>query len=159
MVDSPDELAAVLAHEMVHINESHLMGSMNSAYRRRLAFETLGMLLGVAAGVAGAGAQPSQFASAAGDLGQGLGNVVADVSIRGYKKKLEIAADEHALEYMVRAGYDPYATIRLFKRLEKIEREPNVNQSSYASALINKQPGLQERERLVEAKLQLANRR
>ncbi|MGE0821749.1 MAG: M48 family metalloprotease [Candidatus Binatia bacterium] len=164
--DSADELAAVVAHEMAHINGSHLVNHLHRAYRTKLVGKVGGAAVGIAVGAALASLlpQPAPFTTPlispeeimdqTMQLGGLVGDAFSEVSIRGYKKELEIQADEHTVDYMVQAQYDPYAMIRLLKRLKTIRDSSAVPEEFQASALINKKPGLDERISHIDAVLQ-----
>lgn len=97
-LDRPEELQAVIAHELGHIAGGHLA-------RRQIALQQaqgpalLGMALGIAAAVAGAG-----------PAGLGLGLGTQEALRRGilrYSRSEEASADQAAISYMKRAGINP----------------------------------------------------
>lgn len=66
ILDSEDELAAVLAHEIAHVNESHQIKWVYAMHRAKVALQTASIVLmvggsfaGAAAGVAAAGSATS----------------------------------------------------------------------------------------------------
>lgn len=158
LVDEPDELAAVLAHEVGHISQDHLI---DHVYRKRRADQLVAagstvLALALAAGGAYAGAQTGQFvntgalASAGLAIGGAVGMTIAEITLTGYRVEDENEADGLAVETTIRAGYDPYAIIRMFRKL-KAERQRSIREArEYASALVNKKPGLDDRMKLVD---------
>jgi len=102
-VRSEDELAAVLAHEIAHVQKGHTMGPVEAA--RRQEHLTEGMLAGTS------------------DLVHAFfGKVVtagADFVLdRGFGKKNELAADAFAARILGEAGYDPAALPAFLSRLQ-----------------------------------------
>ncbi len=101
-VRSEDELAAVLAHEIAHVQHGHAMAPLESA--RQQEHITSSML-------AGTDALVHQFFGKVVETGT---NFVLD---KGYGKVNELAADADAKRTIERAGYDPDALARLLSRL------------------------------------------
>jgi len=164
VLESPDELAAVVAHEIVHIDKSHLVENIRDAQVKRVAIPVL-VALGAAilsTGIANSMPQPAPYTpsispSSVVEMGVQTGYAAgvswAESSIKGYKKEQELEADLLAVDYLIGAGYDPYALVRFLKRLKGIRDRLIGDVESYASALINKSPGLEERLAQVEAAL------
>jgi predicted Zn-dependent protease len=150
LASSPDELAAILAHEIVHNSESHMVTHLHSAHRKRVAGQVIGTAVGTAAGVGLAVAVGSaefvdDFIELGMNVGQATGEVISEISIAGYAAKQELDADDRAVDYLVQAEYDPYAFIRILKKIDAERDSQDYVDRPYASALINKQPGLEER--------------
>ena len=106
-LDDESELAAVLAHEVVHAAARH----PGQAMQRGLLLQTL--LLGLQIGLA-----DKSYGSLAG-TGAAVGAAV--VSQR-YSREHELEADRYGMAYMSRAGYDPKAAVDVqetFVRLAK----------------------------------------
>jgi predicted Zn-dependent protease len=102
-----DGLAAVIAHEMVHITARH-------ATQRVSRQMTAGI---VSAGLASiiAGGDPN--------MAQGLGQIFgmgANVGVvLPYSREAEFEADRIGVLYMARAGYDPKESVKVWRRFEK----------------------------------------
>jgi predicted Zn-dependent protease len=110
-LDNEAELAAVLGHEIVHAAARH---SAQSIERGTL---LQGALL--AAGVALAGTDYREV----GMMGAGVGATLVN---QKYGRDDETEADRYGMQYMVRAGYDPAAAVRLqetFVRLAEGRRQ------------------------------------
>jgi predicted Zn-dependent protease len=87
-MNSEEELAGVLGHELGHVTARHGVRQQSSS-----------MLLGVLGAVAAA----TTGVKAVGDLSNMLGGAL----IRGYGRKHELEADRLGAEYLARVGYDP----------------------------------------------------
>jgi Zn-dependent protease with chaperone function len=97
-----DEIAAVMGHEIAHALREHSREQISRQMGTQMAIGIAGALFGV------------------GELGQGLGNMVADVTLNLPKSRLhETEADRIGVELAARAGYDPQAAIRLWQKMAK----------------------------------------
>lgn len=162
ILESEDELAGVLAHEIHHTNASHQMKFIYAAYQRRIAGSILGIFFGylLGAGAAHAVANSPYYAMSeqlaqervrtAVKLGMALGDEIGVWMVKGYGKEQELEADARAVEYTQKAGYDPQALISVFKKLISIRKALGINERNYVSSLINAEPGLEERIRNAE---------
>jgi predicted Zn-dependent protease len=95
-------LAAVLAHEIAHVNARHYRYSVNqSAFNNMLADIPLSidvMPMGTSSGCGARKVSPATRARCS--------------------RAAEFEADELAVKYLARAGYDPHAASRMFQQLE-----------------------------------------
>jgi predicted Zn-dependent protease len=103
MMDTEDQLAAVLGHEVGHIDRFHC------AERVQLEARTRGIGLGV--------------------IGQ-LAQIPIVLFQAGYSKEQELEADRVGLELAVRASYSPYGGIRLFEKFQQREARTKAPASS-----------------------------
>ncbi|MEM9049202.1 MAG: M48 family metalloprotease [Pseudomonadota bacterium] len=103
---SPEEIQAVLAHELGHINGGHLARRGIEAQQATGAL-ALGILLAIAAGLAG-----SPDASAAVISGT---TTVVGRSFLAFSRSEEASADQAALTYLDRAGIDPSGLLRVLE--------------------------------------------
>lgn len=113
-MDSEDELAALMGHELGHVNARH--------HAERHAKGTL--LEAVVAGVsiAAADKQPQY-----GALAQLVGNLGGGALLAHYSRDNEREADALGLEYMARAGHNPAGMEDLMNMLNKEARDkPNA---------------------------------
>lgn len=101
-----DELAAVMAHEIAHATARHVTESIS----RNLTILTIAQ---VAASII------SSQSSEGGNIFQQIFTQGFNVFIPTYSRKNEFEADRVGFFYMARAGYDPRAAIRLWKRAAK----------------------------------------
>jgi len=105
LMDDEAELAAVLGHEIGHVDGRHAVRQMQP-------------VVGISAVEALAFGDKSPAAQ------QAL-NVVLGIALTGYSRSHELEADRFGLVYMQRAGYNPEGTLRMFNKLgagEKGER-------------------------------------
>jgi predicted Zn-dependent protease len=100
VAEDQDALAAVLGHEVAHVIGRHALKRARKQLRNQL-------LVGVAAGAIGGGRGTANALSLGAELGLGL----------PYDRKQEAEADTVGLELMSKAGFDPRASIRLWKNM------------------------------------------
>lgn len=105
LVKDDEELAAVLAHEIAHVNCRHSTEAMTRAMPVNAA-----AMIGV---IAARNTKYEQFAqiAAAGGL-----FVYNGMWMTRYSRADEIEADSVGLTYMAKAGYDPRAALRIWER-------------------------------------------
>ena len=126
-LQSEAELAAVLAHEVVHAAARHSAQSME----RNLLFQ--GALI-----AAGAALGDSDYAEV-GRLGAQIG---AAAGQQYYSREAEREADHYGMKYMVRAGYAPEAAVELQKTFVGLSKDKN---SSWITGLFASHPPSPER--------------
>ncbi|MGI2028390.1 M48 family metallopeptidase [Endozoicomonas acroporae] len=95
-----DEIAAIMGHEMAHALREHGRESMSQAYAVQLGQDTLGILLGVSPELMSVGSTVVNYALT-------LPN----------SRTNEAEADLIGLELMARAGYNPEASVSLWKKM------------------------------------------
>ena len=119
---SEAELAAVLAHEIVHAAARHGAKSMERDMMLSAGMATIGM--------ATADKNAGQLIVGAATLGSSL------ISSK-YGRDAESEADKYGMQYMVRAGYDPYAAVEL---QETFVRMANNRESNWLEGLFASHP-------------------
>lgn len=98
-----DELAAVMGHEIAHALREHSREQISQQMGTQAAIGIAGALFGI------------------GQLGQGVGNMVADVTLNKPKSRThETEADRIGVELAARAGYDPHAAVSLWEKMAKL---------------------------------------
>ena len=107
-LETPEELLAVIAHETGHISGGH-QARRQINFRNARGPALLGLLVGIAAGVAGGGG------AAATALAAGSQSAVLRTLLR-YNRGEESAADQAALQFLDRADIDPSGMARVFGR-------------------------------------------
>lgn len=113
--ESESEVASVIGHEISHVTQRHIARRIESSRYDR--FISLGTLLAAAAIGGGEGLQ----------AGASLGSAaVLDKNLR-YSRSFESEADALGIRLLSRAGFDPKAMPRFFKRLLD---ESRINKSN-----------------------------
>ena len=107
------ELAAVLAHELAHVSQDHLMRSFES--QRQMALPATALLLAAAV----LGATVDANIGAAGLMG--IQGAAAQKQIN-FTRANEEEADRIGIDTLARAGHNPYAMPGFFQRLSKTTR-------------------------------------
>ena len=106
-----DELAAVLAHEIAHVqNRDGLMAI--DASRDRTKWTTLGVEAARHLGT-------DELRELAGDFDESIGDIVDTVADSGYARNQEHQADLDALVMLERVGYSAQALKRMLNEMEK----------------------------------------
>ena len=113
-LDTDSELAAVMAHEMIHADRKH--GLRMAADANKINLATLAVML-----LSGGSAAPIILAQ------------VANVAITSaYTLELEKEADKLGLEALIKSGYSPTGMITLFERFMAEEyRQPIIEYGIY----------------------------
>ncbi len=108
-VNSADELASVFGHEIAHVAARHSAAQISKAQLLNLG------LFAVVVATEGA----------VQDYGQ-LINLGAAMAFNKFSRDDEREADHFGTKYMLKAGYNPKASVDLMKQLKKLhEREPS----------------------------------
>jgi len=129
-VDTDDELASVIAHEMAHVVARHSIKRLQGG----MGYNILRILMVVT----GAGMQD------AGRIDSAFGQLVM-----AYSREDEALADRIAIKYLKEAGFDPMAMLSFLKKLQQVHRdEPIKPYSSYRS-----HPHIADRIRMVKQEL------
>jgi predicted Zn-dependent protease len=119
--EDEDELAGVLAHEIAHVNQGHILRAYAQAKQMQLP-----MLLGGIAMVAIGMANP--------ELGSGvlLGGLAGMAQSQAtFSREHEQEADRFGMGILQRAGFDAKAMIRVFQRFAKQEQYYGVNMPEF----------------------------
>jgi len=103
LIESEDELAALLGHEITHVDNRHAV--------EHLQYEAASRKLGL------------------GDVYQ-LGRPAVELFEAGYTKEQELEADRNGLDLAVAAGYSPAGAINLMKRFQQLEPVQNPKAAS-----------------------------
>jgi len=126
-LNSEAELAAVLAHEIVHAAARHGAKGMSR-----------GMLVQAAAMGAVVAAQGSAYAGIA-QIGAGIGS---QLITQKYGRDAERESDHYGMIYMARAGYDPQGAVNLQRTFVKLSEG---NRQDWVNGLFASHPPSEER--------------
>jgi predicted Zn-dependent protease len=120
-LENEAELAALMGHEIGHVNARHTASRMSSA----IAIQGI-----VAIGVGIAATQDSSLVP----LAAGLGGIGAGMLLASYSRSDERQADSLGMEYMDNVGYDPEGMVGLMEELNKLHKDkPSFVQQMFAS--------------------------
>ncbi len=107
---SEDDLAAVLAHEIGHVQLEHGI----KAIKQGRMGEVTGLLVSEAVGEL----SPVQFGRLVDLFNKSIGDVVKRMMVNGYSREQEFEADYAALEIMNRVGYHPRHLVEVLNRMK-----------------------------------------
>jgi hypothetical protein len=110
-VESDDELAAVLGHEIAHVEQEHGVRQ----YRRAQKAATLGVLASIFTG------QDLSF----------LSDFVRELVLRGYDRHYEAEADQYGYTYVQRTSFRPEAEFTLLGKLKDMELTSDTKIASW----------------------------
>ncbi len=110
--ESDDMIAAVLAHEMGHVEARHSIKRLQTS----LGMTALMIL----------GGQMSRERGTQQDVSYAIGQLMA-----AYSREAEKEADELGVRYLERAGYDPEASIRVLRRLRELRMDGPIRRYTY----------------------------
>jgi len=110
-VDSPDELAGVICHEIAHVTQHHSLSSFKKQFWAGLGLGVLGLP----------------------QTAQTVGQVATTLALLRYSRKDEEEADRLAVRYSVQAGYDPRALREFFRKLAAKEKNKPTGLEVYLS--------------------------
>ena len=105
--DDRDALAAVLAHEYAHHGKNHLQRAQWSDRVANVLGSLAETAVNSALGTSGYGVS---------EVGRRVGGVGAQVITKGFSRYQEKEADLLGLQWLVQAGYNPLAAVRLQTR-------------------------------------------
>ncbi|MBN1615260.1 MAG: M48 family metalloprotease [Deltaproteobacteria bacterium] len=138
LVENESELAAVLAHEIAHVNSRHIADIVNKSQKLNLA--------ALAAMLAGA------FLGGGGDMTAAVAgfSMAAATSLNlKYSREHEEEADRLGIMYLVNAGYDGRSMLELLKLMRRYEFYSNTIPSYFLT-----HPGTDERIAYCDALVQ-----
>jgi predicted Zn-dependent protease len=128
--DSEDSLAAVIAHELGHIQLQHSIKSIKNS-RITNAIITTASSAARAAGV-------EQLKELADIMDESVNEIITTLIDKGYTQEQEFEADTAAMSLLAAAGYDPAGLIAMIRQLEK-------NQGNQSGGIIKTHPSPSQR--------------
>lgn len=112
-----DELAAVLAHEVGHVQLKHGVNAISGG--RKLEAGKILVSVGVNQfGSAGLVNNLDQLNQLTEVFGGSIGDIVTEMTMKGYSREQEYQADKVALTILGRLGYDQKALLQVLARME-----------------------------------------
>jgi beta-barrel assembly-enhancing protease len=115
-----DALAAVLAHEVAHVQYSHALKAISKSR-----YASLGVVIGTEA-LKNLG--PDQLAEATKAFEGTISDITSTIVNSGYARRLEVQADAGAVQILTRVGYDPNG---LKQMLEEMDRRMKPGSSGF----------------------------
>ena len=109
--ENEDQLAAVLAHEVAHVQRQHGVSLIKDSRWKK--FGTDAVFL-AASGYGG-----GDLAAAVGVFGDMVKDVSQEIMAQGYGKKLEKEADADAVEILLRVGYEAHESVALMENMRE----------------------------------------
>lgn len=131
IIENEDELAAVLAHEIAHVNRKHGVSSIKSA-RWAKAVTAFSKKASSEYG-------SSEFNEVVELFDGAIDDVFQTLVVKGYGRPQERQADKDALVIMQKAGYDPYAFLSFLGKLK------NRHSESSGGGILSTHPGIADR--------------
>jgi predicted Zn-dependent protease len=128
-LENEAELAALLGHELGHVNARHTAASMSKAQLANLAVGSLAIITAATVG------------SSAGNLAGQLGQLGSGALLASYSRDNERQADHLGMEYMTRSGYGPQGMVGLMEMLNSM----NQHQAGVTDLLFATHPMSSER--------------
>lgn len=122
LADTDAQLAAVLSHEVAHVERKHSAERLSTA----MATQAGGALAGAALGAAGVGS-PQMVETVLG-VGAQYGLLLP------YSRNQELEADRVGLRMMARAGFDPREAVTLWQKMEQGGAQPPAFLSTHPAA-------------------------
>ncbi len=120
-MENEAELAALLGHEIGHVNARHSARQMTSNSM---------LALGLAVASVAAAQEKEEY----GAIVSGLGGIGAGMLLARYSRGNEREADELGMRYMVKSGYNPQGMIGLQDILRNMSKgKPNVIELMFAT--------------------------
>lgn len=108
VANTPDKLAAVLGHEVAHVDAAHAAERVNTQVGTEIGVQLIGNVLGAVSSI------PPETAQALLGAGATYGVVLP------YSRNQELEADRIGLHYMVQAGYQPRAAVELWQSMSRL---------------------------------------
>ena len=122
-VQSDDELAGVLAHEISHVAHHHGMQLLKTE-QKQLTAMALALIVGATAGV---------DTNTIGELAQAM-TLVRIAKLNSYGQDAEIDADRTAVAYLAQTKYNPVGMLTFMERYARDEvRKPQINFGIFAT--------------------------
>jgi predicted Zn-dependent protease len=140
LAENEQEMAGVLAHEISHVTQRHVAQMIERSKRLNIA-SVVAILAAMLAGRGGAGSQ----------AGAAMATATAEALTLKYTREIETDADEHGLQLLIKAGYDPSGMVNIFNRLQKL----SLAMAPKVPAYLLDHPAIEDRISLLEHIIQM----
>ncbi len=131
-----DEVLAVVGHEIGHVVNTDVKNSMKNAYK------TAAIRTGLAS-----------TSGTVGALSAGMvGEIASALASSQYSQKQEFAADDYALNFLVKSGYNKYGMYNALNKLASLSGDSGGNSSGVVSGLFSSHPDTVARSERAKAK-------
>lgn len=115
-LDNEAQLAAVLAHEIIHVVEQHHLNAIKEGTMRSALTESLFISVEAYQGNIGADKKLQEYSA----WSKQISNAAQDLYSKGLSRDDEFQADQQGIRLLARSGYDPYAFINNLQLLNAI---------------------------------------
>jgi len=109
--ENEDQLAAVLAHEVAHIQARHGVALIKDSRWKKFGTDAVFLFAG--------GLEGGDLAAAVNVFGDMVKDITNQILSKGYGKKLEQQADKDALTILIRCGYEPGQSAELMENMKE----------------------------------------
>lgn len=140
-LQSEDELASVLAHELAHVSERHIARAIEKSQ-----LISVGSMLGMLAGVL-IGSQTKGDGGEALALGSLAGGQALQLK---YSRQNEAEADQYGVDFLVAAGFNPLGMVSAFERIRKMQW---IGGGGGVPSYLTTHPGMDERIGYIEERI------
>ncbi|MFB3886645.1 MAG: M48 family metalloprotease [Thermodesulfobacteriota bacterium] len=144
LAENEEEVAGVLSHEISHVTARHIAQMIERSKRINIA-SMVAILASMLAGGGGTGGQ----------AGAAMAMATAEALELKYTREMEVDADQNALQYLIKAGYDPHGMITFLNKIYKMSLTSGPQLPSYLST----HPAIENRISLLENLLHSQQRR
>ena len=111
------QLAAILAHEIIHAYRSHHVNTIQKTAKSKAWSNALSLANDQRKNKDDKGIKIGR------EVWESVADQVTNIYFRGFDKELEFAADYQGIFLLSKAGYDPYAMIEVLQLIQGIESE------------------------------------
>lgn len=131
LLSNEAELAAVLAHEIAHVNDKHYLKAMEKTQNLSLVGDIAGLAGDVYQAKKGSAVSDNFHRNRA--VAEKLINTTTDLYSKGLERDDEFEADSHAVTLLARAGYDPFAMGHVLQKLAMLSADDSALQMLFNS--------------------------
>lgn len=137
--ENEHELAGVISHEIAHVMGRHVVQLIERS--KRLNIATMAAI--IAGALLGGGGKASEAVAT-------TAMATAEALALKYTREMEVEADQNALNYLIRSGYDPRGLVTFMSKIQKVGLTSGPSVPTYLST----HPAVENRISLMENLLQ-----